>query len=47
MTDMLRTIMIGSCVFVQGMFAGTLPNGRILVRVGDKTFSGRPVARTT
>jgi len=40
---MLRTIMIGTCVFVQGVFAGTLPNGRIRVRVGNKTYCGHPV----
>ena len=42
---MLHTIMIGTCVFVQGVFAGTLPNGLHRVRVGDKIYSGRPVSR--
>ncbi|WP_172297938.1 hypothetical protein [Pseudoruegeria sp. HB172150] len=40
---MLRTIVIGSCVSVQGLFVRDLPNGYIAVRVGDKIFSGVPV----
>ena len=40
---MLRTIELGSCVQVQGMFVrkGTL--GRIVVRVGERLFEGFPV----
>lgn len=40
---MLRTIMVGTCISVQGLFVKNLPNGRIAVRVGDKVFQGRPV----
>ncbi len=40
---MLRTIMIGSCVSVQGSFVRQLPNGQIVVRVGDRIYSGYPV----
>ena len=40
---MLRTIMIGACVSVQGTFVKTLPNGHMVVRVGDRLFAGRPV----
>ena len=40
---MLRTIVIGSCVSVQGIFVRTLANGQIAVRVGDKIYAGRPV----
>lgn len=40
---MLRTIMLGSCVSVQGTFVRALDNGRILVRVGDAVYSGIPV----
>jgi len=40
---MLRTIMIGTSIFVQGVFVRTLPQNRIQVRVGDKVFSGTPV----
>ncbi len=42
---MLRTIIIGSCVFVQGTFIRTLGNGRIAIRVGNREFTGRPVSR--
>jgi hypothetical protein len=41
---MLKTILIGSCVSVQGVFVRALPDGRIAVRVGGKVFAGRPVS---
>ncbi len=40
---MLRTILIGSCVSVQGMFVRTLPNGWMEVQVGNQLFKGMPV----
>ncbi len=40
---MLRTIILGSCVSVQGVYIKTLSDGRILVRVGSREFAGRPV----
>ncbi|MEL6582986.1 MAG: hypothetical protein AAFQ36_04070 [Pseudomonadota bacterium] len=40
---MLRTVMIGSCMAVQGEFVRLVENGRMMVRVGSKTFVGRPV----
>lgn len=40
---MLRTISIGSCVSVQGLFVGQLADGKIMVKVDDKTFVGREV----
>ena len=43
---MLRTIIIGSCVSVQGLLEKTLPDGRISVRVGDSIFVGMPVSGT-
>lgn len=42
---MLRTIVVGSCVSVQGTFEGQLENGKIVVRVGDRLFAGKPVMR--
>lgn len=42
---MLRTIILGSCVSVQGVFVRTLANGNIAVRVGDRVYEGRPVAQ--
>ena len=40
---MLRTITIGSCVSIQGLFVKALANGRIRVSVGDKFYDGTPV----
>ncbi|MGV6810924.1 MAG: hypothetical protein ACWA47_01645 [Brevirhabdus sp.] len=42
---MVKTITLGSCVSVQGTFIRALANGKIVVRVGDKTFAGFPVAK--
>lgn len=41
---MLRTIMIGTCISVQGTFVKALTNGRIAVQVGQTVFEGVPVA---
>jgi hypothetical protein len=41
---MLRTITIGSCVSVQGIVVGQLADGKLMVRVDEKTFVGLPVA---
>jgi len=40
---MLRTVLIGSCVSVQGTFVRNLANGQVAVRVGRKIFTGFPV----
>jgi hypothetical protein len=40
---MLRTITIGSYVSIQGQFVRNLPDGRTVIRVGDREFTGRPV----
>ncbi len=40
---MLRTILLGSCILVQGAFVRSLDNGKILVKVGDRVFCGTPV----
>jgi hypothetical protein len=40
---MVRTIVLGSCVSVQGTFVKTLANGDMVVRVGERTYAGRPV----
>ncbi len=42
---MLRTIVIGTCVQVQGTLEKELDNGRILIRVGNKVFEGLPVTK--
>ena len=41
--SMLRTITLGSCVSVQGTFIRTLDDGKIMVRVDEKTYIGFPV----
>ncbi|MGQ0565495.1 MAG: hypothetical protein ACT4OK_10535 [Gemmobacter sp.] len=40
---MLRTISLGSCVSVQGLLVGQQADGKIIVRVDEKTFTGYPV----
>ncbi len=42
---MLRTIVIGSCVQVQGIFEKELTDGRIQIRVGDRLFEGQPIVK--
>jgi hypothetical protein len=41
---MLRTVTIGSCVSIQGIFVKALENGLIRVKVDDRIFDGRPIA---
>ena len=40
---MIKTIVIGSCVSVQGILEKTLPDGRMMVRVGQQLFTGKPI----
>lgn len=42
---MLRTITIGSCVSVQGIFVKDMPDGRVAVKVDDIVYAGMPVIR--
>ena len=42
---MLRTIVLGSCVSVQGQFERQLDNGKIVIRVGERLFEGVPVTK--
>lgn len=39
---MFSTIVIGSCVQVQGTFVRSLGDGRIVVSVGKQIFAGKP-----
>jgi hypothetical protein len=41
---MLRTITIGSSVFIQGTFLKEFADGQIAIKVFDGTYVGRPVA---
>ncbi|MEZ5686076.1 MAG: hypothetical protein R3D78_09345 [Paracoccaceae bacterium] len=43
---MLRTIQVGNYVSVQGLLQAELENGKIVVRVGNELFTGKPVVRT-
>ncbi len=43
---MLRTISLGSCVSVQGLMVNQLADGKIVIKVDEKTFVGYPVAGT-
>jgi hypothetical protein len=40
---MYKTIMMGSCIAVQGLFIRALKNGKIAVKVDNKEFVGTPV----
>lgn len=40
---MLRTIIIGSCVSVQGLFVAETADGRVVILLDDKTYVGKPV----
>ncbi|WP_284324483.1 hypothetical protein [Cypionkella aquatica] len=42
---MLRTISVGSCVSIQGLLVGQMADGKIMVKVDEKTFVGYPVIR--
>jgi hypothetical protein len=44
---MLRTITIGSSLQVQGIAVGTASDGKLMVKVGDKVYTGRPVPNLT
>ncbi len=41
---MLRTISLSSCISVQGVVVGKTLDGKLMVRVDDKTFVGYPVS---
>jgi hypothetical protein len=40
---MFKTIRLGPHILVQGLFVRQLKNGKIVVRVGNQTFTGSPV----
>lgn len=43
---MLRTITVGSCVAIQGLLVGQMADGKIMVKVDERTFVGYPVTKT-
>ena len=42
---MYQTIRLSSCVSVQGEFVEMLSTGEIIIRDGDKTYCGVPIAQ--
>jgi hypothetical protein len=42
-SNMYRTITIGSCIAIQGLFIRALKNGKIAIKVGSKEFVGKPI----
>ena len=42
---MVKTLVLGSCISVQGRFVRRLPDGRIVVAVGEREFIGYPPSR--
>ncbi len=42
---MLKTVKVGSCVSVQGILVRKLKDGKMVVRVGERLFTGTPVAK--
>jgi hypothetical protein len=42
---MLRTITLGSSVSIQGIFVRALEDGRIVIKVDEKSFIGTPVKK--
>ncbi len=41
---MVKTILIGKYIAIQGVLERILPDGRMVVRDGARLFVGRPVA---
>ena len=42
---MLKTILVGRYLSIQGIYVRTTASGLVTVRVGSATYTGRPVAR--
>ena len=40
---MIRTITMGAHISAQGAYVRSLPDGKIVVRDGERVFAGRPV----
>jgi hypothetical protein len=43
---MVRTIQISACMSVQGPVIRSLGDGRVVIRVQDRTYEGVPLAAT-
>ena len=42
---MIKTVTVNDYQSVQGWFVSNLPDGKMVVRVGEKLFSGLPVGK--
>ena len=42
---MIKTITVGNYISVQGLWVRTLADGRVVVRVGQQEYVGRPIAK--
>ena len=40
---MFKTIAVGSCVLFQGLVVVQWPDGRVTIRIDDRTYTGYPV----
>ena len=38
------TVRVSPAIFVQGVFVAARPDGRVVVRVGDRDFLGQPIS---
>jgi hypothetical protein len=41
---MMRSISLGKYISIQGLFVRDTSAGKIVVRVGEKTFEGKPIS---
>ena len=41
---MMRSISVGNYISVQGFFVREVEGGNIVVRVGERTFEGKPIS---
>lgn len=41
---MVKTITVGNYISVQGMYVRDLSDGRMVIRIGQQEFTGRPVS---
>ena len=42
--SIVKTIMIGSRILAQGIYAGETPKGPIQIKIGQKLYEGQPVS---
>jgi len=40
---MVATLVLGSCVYVQGLIIARNPSGTVTIQLGDDFFTGKPI----